>query len=53
MKNIQSEPITETSGKIQVKNGIDFHQPFCLNLNGFNTWHPQKPGRKRKVRVCD
>jgi hypothetical protein len=31
--------------EIQVKNGVDFHLPFCLNLNGFNSQNHQKPGR--------
>jgi hypothetical protein len=33
------------SGKRQVENEVDFHQPFCLNLKGFNSQNPQKPGR--------
>jgi hypothetical protein len=40
----QAEQMKEASKEIQVKNGVDFHRPFCLNLNGFFSRNPQKPG---------
>jgi hypothetical protein len=44
-EKFQGEKMKEASGEIQVKNGVDFHRPFCTNLNGSNGWNPQKPGR--------
>ena len=40
----QAEQMKEASKEIQVKNGVDFHRPFCLNLNGFFNRNPPKPG---------
>ena len=44
MENFQGDPIYETNGKIQVENSVNCHRPFCLNLNGFNSQNPPKPG---------
>jgi len=44
-EKFQGEHMKEAVEEMQVKYGVDFHLPFCLNLNGFNSWNPQKPGK--------
>ncbi len=43
-EKFQVKQMKVASEEIQVKNGIDFHLPVCLNLNGFNSWNLPKPG---------
>jgi hypothetical protein len=44
MENFQRGQMKEASEEIQIENGVDFHRPYCINLNGFNSWNPSKPG---------